>query len=95
MEKCAFTKACLSHIRVIMMIMRILVVDLLCQMTMGWPSVLEYLLSDARGCLWPCFLCQALNVIASREPCPVGAYPMLKSSEHVSWEPGYVLCQGN
>jgi hypothetical protein len=34
MEKSAFTRANLSDIRVIMMIMRVLVVELLCQATM-------------------------------------------------------------
>jgi hypothetical protein len=35
-----------------MVIMRILVVELLSQMAMGWPSVLEYLLLGARECMW-------------------------------------------
>jgi hypothetical protein len=30
MEMCAFTRACLSYVRVIMVIMHILVVELLC-----------------------------------------------------------------
>jgi hypothetical protein len=40
--------------QVIMAIMLILVVDLLCQTVMRHPSVLECLLSSARGYLWPC-----------------------------------------
>jgi hypothetical protein len=35
-----------------MVIMRILVVELLSQMAMGWPSVLEYLLLGAHECMW-------------------------------------------
>jgi hypothetical protein len=34
-ERCAFTRACLSRVRVIMVIMCILVVELLCQLAMG------------------------------------------------------------
>jgi hypothetical protein len=37
-----------------MVIMRIPVVELLCQMVMGWLPVLKYLLSGACGCLVPC-----------------------------------------
>jgi hypothetical protein len=34
-----------------MVIMRVPVVELLCQMVMGWLPVLKYLLSRACGCL--------------------------------------------
>jgi hypothetical protein len=40
----------LSDVRVIMMIMRVLMVKLLCQVVMGWVPVLECLLPDTRGC---------------------------------------------
>jgi hypothetical protein len=50
-ENPAFTRACLSSARVIMVIMRVPVVELLCQMVMGWLPVLKYLLSRACGCL--------------------------------------------
>jgi hypothetical protein len=43
MEKPTFTRANLSNIRVIMMIMRILVEEL-CETVMGWIPVLECLL---------------------------------------------------
>jgi hypothetical protein len=49
MKKPAFTKACLSDVRVIIVFMRVPLVELLYQVTMGWISVLEYLLPGARG----------------------------------------------
>jgi hypothetical protein len=48
MEKVVFTRACLSSVRVIM-IMRIPLVELLCQMIMGWIPALEYLLPGTVG----------------------------------------------
>jgi hypothetical protein len=54
MEKPAFTRVSLSNIRVIMAIMHILMVEWLCQETMGCVPVLKYLLSGARGHLWSC-----------------------------------------
>jgi hypothetical protein len=53
MEKLAFTRACLSYVRVIMVIMRVSMVELMCQMSMGWILALEYVLLGARGFLWP------------------------------------------
>jgi hypothetical protein len=44
MEKPAFSRACLSGVRVIMVIMHIPVVELLCKAVMGRPPVLKYLL---------------------------------------------------
>jgi hypothetical protein len=65
MENHAFIGASLSNARVIISIMRVLVVELLCQVTMGWIPVLECLFLSARGCLrlhlvlpsikWPCY----------------------------------------
>jgi hypothetical protein len=52
MEKLAFTRANLSGVRVIMVIMHVLVGALLSQATMGWILVLKCLLSGARGHLW-------------------------------------------
>jgi hypothetical protein len=54
MEKPAFTRADLSDVRVIMLIMRAPVVELLCQAGIGWIPVLKWLLLGARGCLWSC-----------------------------------------
>jgi hypothetical protein len=51
MEMLTFTRVNLSDIRVIMEIMRVLVVELLCQATTGHILVLKYLLSDAQGCM--------------------------------------------
>jgi hypothetical protein len=48
MEKLAFTKACLSDVNFIMTIMRVSLVELLCQVAMGWIPTLEYLLPDVR-----------------------------------------------
>jgi hypothetical protein len=53
MEKPAFTRACLSNVKLIMPIMRVPMVELLCQAVMGWIPALKYLLSGARGHLWP------------------------------------------
>jgi hypothetical protein len=52
MEKSAFTRTCLSRIKVIMVIMCILLIELLYQTMMGQLLVLEYLMSGVCGCLW-------------------------------------------
>jgi hypothetical protein len=44
----------LSDAREIMMIMRVRLVELLCQAAMGQTQVLKYLVIGARGCLWLC-----------------------------------------
>jgi hypothetical protein len=49
MEKLAFTRACLSDVRVIMVIMRVPLVKLLCQAAMGWIPALDFLLPGAHG----------------------------------------------
>jgi hypothetical protein len=46
----------LSDVRGIMMFMRILMVESLCQAAMGWISALQCLLSDVRGSLWLCLV---------------------------------------
>jgi hypothetical protein len=56
MEKPTFTRVNLSDVKVIMAIMYISVVDLLCEVSMGWILVLKFLLSGARGHLWPCLI---------------------------------------
>jgi hypothetical protein len=53
MENPFFTRMNLSYVRVIMVIMCIPVVVLLCQAMMEQLLVLKYLLSYARGRLWP------------------------------------------
>jgi hypothetical protein len=54
MEKLTFTRACLSYVRVIMIIMRVSLVEWLCHMAMGQISTLEYMLPGACGLLWTC-----------------------------------------
>jgi hypothetical protein len=56
MEKPTFIKACLSGVRVIMSIIRVPMVELLCQTVMRSPLVLNYLLSGVRGRLRPCLV---------------------------------------
>jgi hypothetical protein len=53
MEKLAFTKVCLSYVRVITVIMHLSMVESLCQMPMGQILALEYVLLGAHGFLWP------------------------------------------
>jgi hypothetical protein len=65
MDKLAFTRACLSKISVIMAIMRIPLVELLCQAMMGWISALESLLPDAREACGHVLSFQAVNATAS------------------------------
>jgi hypothetical protein len=63
MEKLTFTRACLSGIRVITVIMRAPLINLLCQTVMGWILALEYLLSGTRGAM--VMSCRALIVNAA------------------------------
>jgi hypothetical protein len=51
MEKLTFTRPCLFDVRVITVIMRVPLVKLLYQTTMGWIPTLEYLLLGVCGCL--------------------------------------------
>jgi hypothetical protein len=61
MEKPTFTRVNLSNVRVIVSIMRVSMVELLCQEVMGYISVLKYLLSGVRGRLWPCPIVPSIN----------------------------------
>jgi hypothetical protein len=49
MENLTITRACLSSVRVIMAIVYVDLVELLCQMAMGFIPALEYLLLGAHG----------------------------------------------
>jgi hypothetical protein len=49
MENPTFIEVSLSNVRVIMVIMRVLVVELLCQVVTGWVLVPKGLLSGAPG----------------------------------------------
>jgi hypothetical protein len=51
MEKLSFTRTSLSNVKAIMMVMRVHVVEWLCQAVMRRILILECLLSGARGCL--------------------------------------------
>jgi hypothetical protein len=61
MEKPTFTRASLSGVRVIVVIMRIPLVELLCQAAMGHILVLKYLLSGACGRLWSCLIVPSIK----------------------------------
>jgi hypothetical protein len=52
MEKPTFTRESISDVRMIMVIMRVLEEELLCQVAIGWIPVLECMLSSAHGRLW-------------------------------------------
>jgi hypothetical protein len=54
MEKPAFSRASLSGVRVIMVIVCVPVVELLCHTVVGQIPLLKYLLSSMRGRLWLC-----------------------------------------
>jgi hypothetical protein len=56
MEKLAFTRACLSYVRVIMAIIRVSLAESVCKKVMEWILALKYVLSGARGFLWPCLI---------------------------------------
>jgi hypothetical protein len=49
MEKLAFTRACLSDVSVIMVMMCVPLVKLLCHTMMRWIPTLEYLLPGVHG----------------------------------------------
>jgi hypothetical protein len=49
-----FTRASLSDVRVIMVIMCVLVVELLCQAATERILILKYLLLGMHGYMWPC-----------------------------------------
>jgi hypothetical protein len=44
-----------------MMIMRIFVVELLCEAVMGWIPALECLLPGTRGCMWLCLVLSGIK----------------------------------
>jgi hypothetical protein len=52
-SKSSLPGACLSYVRIIMVFMRVPLVELLWQATMGWIPALEYMMSGARGILRP------------------------------------------
>jgi hypothetical protein len=58
-------RACLSDVRALMVIMRVPLVESLCQAMMGWIPALEYLLPGMRGAYGHVPSCQTINVAAS------------------------------
>jgi hypothetical protein len=81
MEKLVFTRARLSNIRVIMMIIRVPLVELLCQTTMGWISAFEYLPSSTCGACGHVLSCQTVNAATSQDIGARKAYPIPKSPQ--------------
>jgi hypothetical protein len=72
MDKLAFTRACLSDVGAIIVIIRVPLVELLCQAVIGWISALEYLLSGACGACGHVLSYQAVKDGASRDPVTPG-----------------------
>jgi hypothetical protein len=68
MEKFAFTRACLSIVRVIIVIMRVSLIESLCKALLGQIPTLEYLLLGTRGAYFHVLSCQKINATASRDP---------------------------
>jgi hypothetical protein len=68
MQKIVFTKACLSDISVIMAIMCEPLLELLCQVVMGWIPALKDLLPGAHGTCGHVLSCQVVNTTASQVP---------------------------
>jgi hypothetical protein len=69
MEKLAFTKACLSDVSAIMVIMHAPLVKFLCQAAMGCIPALEYLLPCTSGaCGHVLSSYQTVNGTASQDP---------------------------
>jgi hypothetical protein len=60
--------ACLSNVRVIMVIMLVPLVESLCQAAMRWIPELAYLLPGVRGECGHVLSCQTVNAAASRDP---------------------------
>jgi hypothetical protein len=87
MEKPAFTRACLSGVRVIVMIMHVPLEERLCQKVTGWVPVLKCLLLGAVGACGPVLLCQAFNAAVTRRPCPSGP-PGIESLGAAAGDPG-------
>jgi hypothetical protein len=85
MKKPTFTRACLSDVRVIMVIIRVPLVELLCQAVMEWIPVLEYLLSGVRGACGHVLSYQVVKVTASRDSMLGKNYPILEAPGWSDW----------
>jgi hypothetical protein len=53
MEQIIFTRASIPHVRAIMVLMLVSLIELLHQVEMGWIPTLKYILSGAHGILQP------------------------------------------
>jgi hypothetical protein len=60
LEPCPY-RASLSDVKVIITFMHVLVVESLCQVTMGWIPSLECLLSDACESQWLCLVLSGIK----------------------------------
>jgi hypothetical protein len=67
-KKLAFIRVGLSNVKVIMVIMRVPLVELMYQAVMEQISALEYLLPSARGACGHVLSCQTINASFSRYP---------------------------
>jgi hypothetical protein len=63
MENPTFTRACLSDVGVINVIMRVPLVESLCQAAVGWIAALEHLLPGMHGACGHVLTCRTINVI--------------------------------
>jgi hypothetical protein len=70
MEKPAFTRAYLSGVRVIVVIMHFPLVERMCQTGTGGVPVLECLLFGVCRCLWSYPIKPSINDAVSQGPCP-------------------------
>jgi hypothetical protein len=57
-----------ANVRVIVAIIRVPLVELLCEVAMGWIPALEYQLSGTCGPCGYVVMCQVVNAAASRDP---------------------------
>jgi hypothetical protein len=94
MEKLAFTSACLSYIRVIMVIMRVSLVEWLCQIAMGWVQHSSTCCQAPVSSSGHVLSHQAINDEASQDPGIGRAYLILKALEQIDWMPGPISSRG-
>jgi hypothetical protein len=94
MDCTSYGKVCLYHgvliLRVIMVIMCVPVVELLCQTSMVWLSILKYLLSGTCGCLLSCLVVPGIKC---------HCFPMTRlrcclsdTEKPLGWLPGAWVC---
>jgi hypothetical protein len=94
MEKLAFTSACLSYIRVIMVIMRVSLVEWLCQIAMGRVQHSSTCCQAPVSSSGHVLSHQAINDEASQDLGIGRAYLILKALEQIDWMPGPISSRG-